>query len=139
MPPEISAPARQRLSYPVTLPVYSSGLNRLLLPVLAAVLVSPAFASDKTAKSDQPALAGGYSSTEIDSEARKVVGFAVKTRAQATGSPLRLVKILKVERQVVAGLNYRLDLKLTDGSKHLKAHAVVWKKLDGSLTLTSWE
>ena len=111
----------------------------LCLTGLALALIFPAFAADQPAKSDQPALAGGYSPTEIDSEARKVAEFAVKTRAQATGSPLRLVKSLRVERQVVAGLNYRLDLKLTDGSKHLKAHAVVWKKLDGSLALTSWE
>jgi len=46
---------------------------------------------------------------------------------------------LKAERQVVAGLNYRLEIEVADGSKHLKARAVVWKKLDGSLALTAWE
>jgi len=114
-------------------------MNRFLLPLLALVLGSPAFASDKTAKINQPALAGGYSSTEIDSEVRKVAEFAVKAQAQATGNPLQLVKILKAESQVVAGLNYRLEIEVTDGSKHLKAHAVVLRKLDGSLALTSWE
>lgn len=70
---------------------------------------------------------------------RKVAEFAVKMQAEATGRPFQLIKILKVERQVVAGLNYRLDLEVADGNKHLKARAVVWKKLDGSLALTSWE
>ena len=65
--------------------------------------------------------------------------FAVKTQAEATGRPIHLVKILKIERQVVAGLNYRLEIEVADGSNNLKACAVVWKKLDGSLTLTSWE
>lgn len=75
----------------------------------------------------------------MPSEVQKVAEFAVKTQAQATGRPLRLVEILNIERQVVAGLNYRLEIEVADGSKHLKAHAVVWKKLDGSLALTSWE
>jgi hypothetical protein len=86
-----------------------------------------------------PALCGGYSPAIIDSEVSKAAEFAVKTRAQATGRPLRLVKILKAECQVVAGLNYRLAIEVADGSKHLKARAVVWKKLNGSLALTSWD
>jgi len=40
---------------------------------------------------------------------------------------------------VVAGLNYRLEIEVADGSKNLKASAVVWKKLDGLLALSSWE
>jgi len=114
-------------------------MNRILLPLLALALVSTAFANDNPAKTKQPTLAGGYSQAEIDSEVRKVAEFAVKTQAEATGKPLQLVKILKVERQVVAGLNYRLEMEVADGSKHVNAHAVVWKKLDGSLALTSWE
>ena len=87
----------------------------------------------------QPSLPSGYSTAEIDYEVSKVAKFAVKTQTEATGKPLRLVKILKAERQVVAGLNYRLEIEVADGSKNLKARAVVWKKLDGSLAMTSWE
>ena len=114
-------------------------MNRFLLPLLALAIASPVFAADTPAKPDHPALAGGYLSTEIDSEVRKVAEFAVKMQAKATGKPLQLVKILKVESQVVAGLNYRLEIEVADGSKHLNAHAVIWKKLDGSLVLTSWK
>jgi len=113
-------------------------MNRFLLIYLAMSLVSSVFATDNPAKQDQPALAGGYSPAEIDSEVRKVAEFAVKTQAGTSGRPLRLVKILKAERQVVAGLNYRLEIEVADGSKNRKALAVVWKKLDGSLALTSW-
>ena len=102
-------------------------------------LVSTGVADDKPTPPDKTTLAGGYSSMEISSEVRKVADFSVKTQAEATGRPLRLVKILKGERQVVAGLNFRLELEVADGSKHLKARAVVWQKLDGSLALTSWE
>ena len=114
-------------------------MNRILLSLLALALVSPALASDTPAKPAQPALAGGYSPAEIDSEVSKVAKFAVKTQAEATGKPLRFVKILKAEHQVVAGLNYRLEIEVADGSKNLKARAVVWKKLDGSLAMTSWK
>lgn len=65
--------------------------------------------------------------------------FAVKTHAKATGQSLQLVKILKVEHQVVAGLNYRLVIEVADASNRFKARIVVWKKLDGSLALSSWE
>jgi len=115
-------------------------MNRFLcVPVLALALVASVFASDQPTKTAQPALAGGYSPAEIDSEVCKVADFSVKTQAKATGRPLRLVKILKAERQVVAGLNYRLEIEVADGSNHLKARAVVWKKLDGTMALTSWE
>jgi len=88
---------------------------------------------------DAPTLARGYFPAEIDSEVQKVADFAVKTQGEITGRPLQLVKILKAERQVVAGLNIRLEIEVADGSKHLKARVVVWKKLDGSLALTTWD
>ena len=114
-------------------------LNRFILPIFALILISPALAADTPSKTDQPALAGGYSSAEIDPEVRTVAEFAVKTQAEATGRPIQLVKILKAERQVVAGLNFRLGIEGADGSKHINARAVVWKKLDGTLVLTSWD
>lgn len=116
-------------------------MNRLFLcvPVFALSLVSGVFAADQPAKPDQPAVCGGYSPAEIDTGVRKVAEFAVKAQAKANGTPLRFVKILKAERQVVAGLNYRLEIEVADGSEHLNAHAVVWRKLGGSLALTSWE
>ncbi|MEI6073023.1 MAG: cystatin domain-containing protein [Verrucomicrobiae bacterium] len=113
-------------------------MKRILLPVLALALASTAIAADNPAKPDQSALCGGYSPAEIDSEVRTVAEFAVKTQSESTERALKLIKILKVERQVVAGLNFRLEIEVADGSKHLKARAVVWKKLDGSFALTSW-
>lgn len=113
-------------------------MHRMIL-LLALALVSTALATDNPTKIDHPTLAGGYSPAEIDPEVSKVAEFAVKTQAEATGRPLQFVKILKVEQQVVPGLNYRLEIEVSDVNKHVKAHAVVWKKLDGSLALTSWD
>ncbi|MFZ4775184.1 MAG: hypothetical protein ACOYM3_07475 [Terrimicrobiaceae bacterium] len=50
-----------------------------------------------------------------------------------------MIEIVKAERQVVAGLNYRLTILVSNDSKRLKVRAVVWEKLDGSLSLTSWD
>ena len=47
-----------------------------------------------------------------------------------------LTSLDAVQQQVVAGLNYRLDLTLSDGSK---VRATVWKKLDGTFELTNVE
>jgi cystatin-C len=115
-------------------------MNRILcLTVFALAVVTIAVANENTAKPAQSSLPGGYSPAEINPEVQKAAEFAVKAQAKATGKPLQLVKILKVEQQVVAGLNYRLEIEVADGSKRLKARAVVWRKLDGSLALTSWE
>ena len=106
---------------------------------LALTLVSTALATDNHTKPDQPGLCGGYFPVKIDSEVGKAAKIAVKTQSQSTGRTLQLVKILKAERQVVAGLNYRLEIEVADGNKHLNARAVVWKKLDGSMVLTAWD
>jgi len=109
------------------------------LCILVIAFVSTALATANPAKTDPPTLAGGYSPAAIDAEVGRVADFAVKAQAAATRKPLRLVGIVKAACQVVAGLNYRLELEVADGSKRLKAHAVVWKKPGGSLSLTSWD
>ncbi len=45
-------------------------------------------------------------------------------------------KIVSAQRQVVAGMNYRLDLKLRDASRW---RVTVWRRLDGTLQVTSAE
>ena len=43
-------------------------------------------------------------------------------------------KIVAAQRQVVAGMNYRLDLKLRDASRW---RVTVWKRLDGTMAVTA--
>jgi len=116
-------------------------MKRILCSTALALLtiISSALAGNEPAKPAQPPLAGGYSPAEIDPGVRDVASFAVSARADATGKPLRLIKILKAERQVVAGLNFRLELEVTDGNRQTRVRAVVWKKLDRTLVLTSWD
>ena len=78
-----------------------------------------------------PPIAGGWSRSAVDDQTRAVAAFAI---GRMTPPGLSVVKIEAAETQVAAGLNYRLTLKLSDGSHH---RVVVWRRLDGSLELSS--
>jgi hypothetical protein len=81
----------------------------------------------------QPPLPGGFSqAANTDAEVLKAAQFAVK----AHDPKLTLKSVNAAEQQVVAGTNYKLRLTTSDGRK---ADAVVWRKLDGSHELTSWQ
>jgi hypothetical protein len=79
---------------------------------------------------------GGFTQIENrDEQALAAAKFAVT----AHDPKLKFEGIEKVERQVVAGTNYRLTLKVSDNGKERRADAVVWRKLDGQHALTSWK
>jgi hypothetical protein len=98
----------------------------------------------------QESIPGG--STKASVKDKKVVAaaaFAIEAQEKAMQEPtnknsikLKLVEILEAEQQVVAGMNYRLKLKIkVDGVEKL-AEAVVWwqawRKPD-PYELTSWK
>ncbi|MFN0077350.1 MAG: exo-alpha-sialidase [Prosthecobacter sp.] len=81
----------------------------------------------------QAQIAGGFSqAATADAEVLKAAQFAVK----AHDAKLTLQYVTAAEQQVVAGINFKLKLTTSDGRK---ADAVVWRKLDGSHELTSWQ
>lgn len=85
-----------------------------------------------------PAMCGGYSRVSVNRDVRAIATFAVKTEAKSSGETLHLNKVLQAEKQVVAGTNYRLEIKVKRPTNTQTAQVVVWHKLDGSYTLTSW-
>jgi predicted neuraminidase len=91
------------------------------------------FAIVPTSHGQQPPLAGGFSqSSTSDAEVLKASQFAVK----AHDAKLTLQSVNTAGQQIVAGLNYKLKLTTSDARK---ADVVVWRKLDGSHELTSWQ
>ena len=79
---------------------------------------------------------GGFGGLSVkDPEALAAAKFAVT----AHDPKLTFQTIEKVQRQVVAGLNYRLTIRITENGKARSADAVVWKKHDGTHQLTSWK
>ena len=67
----------------------------------------------------------------LEAEVGPAARFAV---AQLPRPHARLKRIVGAERQVVAGTNYRMLVVLKDGKRW---RLVVWKKLDGTMELTS--
>ncbi|XP_057754227.1 cysteine proteinase inhibitor 1-like [Arachis stenosperma] len=77
------------------------------------------------------ALVGGWTpikDLQNNHHVAEIADYAVSEYDRRSGAKLKLVKIVKGESQVVAGTNYRLVLKATDGSKTQDYQAVVWEK-----------
>jgi len=111
-------------------------LKPLTLVTLATSLLMTTL--DSTAA--EPTPPGGFGAvTQISPEIQSAADFAVRTQAKADALKLTLVKITHVESQVVAGMNYRLTLKLTSSGQPRTAKAVVYRSLEGQQQLTSWE
>jgi copper homeostasis protein (lipoprotein) len=82
---------------------------------------------------------GGYSITSItDKDVVSAANFAVEQQQQKTGQPLSLVSVTQAQQQVVAGKNYKLCMKIKDGSNVRTASAVVYRNLQRQNSLTSW-
>ena len=97
----------------------------------------------------QQTLTGGYNAVSVDNkEVVAAAAFAIEAQKKAIqektgGKPanLELVKILKAEQQVVAGMNYRLNLKVKLNGKEKTAETIVWWQAwrqPNPYHLTSW-
>lgn len=76
-------------------------------------------------------IVGGWRVGRVDAAARIAAETAVRA-IRRPHAPLAAINL--VETQVVAGLNYRLLLTLSD---HSRWQAVVWRRLDGTMKVTS--
>ena len=98
----------------------------------------------------QQSLPGGYATTSVtNKEVIAATAFAIKAQEEAlqqkeVGKPvkLELVAILGAEQQVVAGMDYRLHLKVKLNGQEKAADAVVWWQAwrkPAPFELTSWD
>ncbi|HZH34695.1 MAG TPA: cystatin domain-containing protein [Pyrinomonadaceae bacterium] len=81
---------------------------------------------------------GGF--READKTDKMVVGaanFAVKTKAREDAS-LKLISILRAERQIVAGSNYQLCLAVASNGGREQAKATVFLSLQNVYSLKNW-
>jgi hypothetical protein len=94
-------------------------------------------------------LTGGYNTVSVDNkEVVAAAAFAIEAQKKAIqektgGKPanLELITILKAEQQVVAGMNYRLNLKVKLNGKEKTAETIVWWQAwrrPNPYQLTSW-
>lgn len=103
-------------------------------PVVApapAPVANGAVAVPQTEVAAAPPIMGGFS--RVDPRAPDLVPVVKVAVMHLTPARHARARVLAAERQVVAGLNYRLLLKLRDGSRW---RVTVWQKLDHSLQVT---
>jgi hypothetical protein len=87
--------------------------------------------------SAQAQVVGGFTQTSVkDKEVVAAAKFAIQE--QSRQGKVKLLKIKKAERQVVAGMNYKLLLKVNCQGGKTNAEVVVWRKLSEDFALTSW-
>ena len=89
--------------------------------------------------------AGGYKEiAKDDAEAAAAAEFAVKEQGQKQEMTYKLVSVEHAEQQVVAGINYRLCLKVghrkegDDEDTIETVRVVVYRNLQKAYSLTSW-
>ena len=88
---------------------------------------------------------GGYKSVAVDDAGvTAAADFAVSKKSEEQEVTIALESIEKAETQTVAGINYRLCLKVNstnangEKSDTINVQVVVFKNLQGEYSLTSW-
>jgi hypothetical protein len=83
---------------------------------------------------------GGYKEiSKTDAGAVAAADYAIKAQSEKTGYKFELGEIVKAERKVVAGTNFRLCMEVSaDGDEAFFVQAVVYLDLKKNYKLTSW-
>lgn len=74
-------------------------------------------------------VVGGWKPIANPSKSAELKGPVQAMLKEISSSPLKAAQIVRAEKQVVAGTNYRLRVRMTNGETW---QALVWKKLDGT-------
>jgi hypothetical protein len=109
----------------------------LVIVILAALNV---FVGASAASAQQAPIVGGYAETSRnDPEVVSAAVTAVRTEQRRTGARISLIAIEGAEVQVVAGLNYRLRLRVKVKGQTQNVTAIVYQNLKQRYSLTSWD
>ena len=108
--------------------------------VLTVLAVAGMLIGTAQPSSAEDHLVGGYAEVAAtNAQGVAAAEFAVRTLAAMPDRPaaMSLVEVLSAQRQVVAGTNYRLRMKVKVDGTDKEVEVVVWRKLSGEHTLTS--
>lgn len=112
--------------------------KRNLLPLLLSTLALVLLVHPERAAAQVQTGAYQKISTR-DSKVIRYARFAVSRINRAGGDgDVRFVKVLSAERQVVAGMNYRMTIQVKQNRKARKAVAIVFEELDSSYSMSDW-
>ena len=117
-----------------------SNLVVFIIVAVSGVLVGCGTTSRSSAdtSSSRLSMTGAYAPMDIDdNDVVSCANYAVENR-EPKGT-VTLVKILSAEKQVVAGMNYKMKLSILKNGTPQVVNVVVWSKLDGTREVTRWE
>ena len=104
------------------------------------------FGSAAAAGAWQGPVVGGYKQVAADApEVVSAARFAVAAQTRKVGNEIRLLSVETAERQTVAGVNYRLCLKIEEADTQNNVdvtetvRVVIFKSLKNAYTLRSWQ
>jgi hypothetical protein len=107
----------------------------------ALFVLSVAFGSAMVAQAQNRPIMGGYKEAPTDdAEVKAAAAFAVSAQGEKENITITLRSIEHAERQVVAGMNYQLCLRVGKGddSEDVDVKVVVFRSLQKAYTLKSW-
>ena len=99
-------------------------------------VVTLAAAADNAVLGSVP---GGYAPAELGTEVKAAANFAVGEQARSEAVPLKLLRVSRAEKQIVAGTNYRFVLIVERAGSIRQAKVAVFQDLKSRYSLKSWE
>jgi hypothetical protein len=116
------------------------GLQVIILTIAALVGASSVQGQEiPSVQVQQAQPTGAYAvASRTDKEVIQAANFAIKQAGRKNHTSISLVSIENAEQQVVAGLNYRLCLKVKIKGEVKHAGAVVYRNLKNKLSLSEW-
>jgi cystatin-C len=114
-------------------------IKKLLL-MLMSVAINAVMGCMIGLQAQQPPVAGGYQeASRTEPDVVSAAKFAIKEERRKKGVRVSLISIGRAETQVVAGINYRLCLRIKIKGKIQSVRTVVYKNLQRKYSLSSWE
>ena len=111
----------------------------LVTTVVIIAALSIVSGNQSSVFAQQGPIVGGYAdASNSDPEVVAAARFAINTERQKLHTRITLLSIKHAEVQVVAGLNYRLCLRVKIKGKTRNVNVVVYKNLKQKYSLTSW-
>jgi cystatin-C len=87
------------------------------------------FAAGEASAQGRPVLGGFKEMSKTDAVVLKAARFAASSEAKRTDKEIEFISVIKAERQVVAGTNYRMCLKVNDSGAEGQDEAEVFVKV----------
>ncbi len=107
-----------------------------LVPALLAVSTAGALIA---APAPAQPIVGDFRPASIkDPEVVMAAKWAVQARAKSSHQKITLLSIQSAEKQLVAGMNYRVALRVKTGTKIGRAKATIYRDLQNKYSLSGW-